>query len=133
MPGEKVNGLVPLSYSKDSVRLILKPYAIPFPDIIVNKIVGAINTDTSRIETSLALSLAWIRRGLLHHELIQKDTTLELKLKNALREIETFKQTTKTHEVNILTWWQKTLIWIGGSFLVLVVVFIAYKLLKLIK
>ena len=81
-------------------------------DTVIQEKDGRINSKISHLETSLAWSTAQIRNNLLHHELHQKDTTLEINLQNAIREIERLEKelTEKTKVVEVprkLTWWQK--------------------------
>jgi hypothetical protein len=58
--------------------------------LIDNK--GLINTNISFLETSLAWSKAQIRNNKLFHELVQKDTTLEFRLNDAIKKLKGLKR-----------------------------------------
>ena len=53
---------------------------------------GVFTSDTTYAETSLAYAKAWVFRNKLSLELVQRDTTIEFRLENALRETEIWKE-----------------------------------------
>ncbi|MBE0661148.1 MAG: hypothetical protein IH597_01670 [Bacteroidales bacterium] len=102
--------------------------------LIDNK--GLINTNISLLETSLAWSKAQIRNNKLFHELVQKDTTLEFRLHNAIKEVERLEKelTLKTETVEVprkLTKWQQFRLSLANISLVCLAIFSIYLLLKI--
>jgi hypothetical protein len=110
-----------------TIYVTLPKEVISNTDTVYVDLAGFVNSRVSRLETSLAVSTAQIINNRLHHNLIQRDTTIETRLKDALREIETLKETTtkevRIEEVNVLRWWQKMLMYTGILSLVLVLVY----------
>lgn len=96
---------------------------------------GQSKSEKSFLETSLAWSSAEVKDGKLFHELHQRDTTIEFRLENAIREVDRLekelRQKTTTVEVpRKLTRWQKfAIVWtnfsLGAGFLA--IVFLAIK------
>lgn len=102
--------------------------------LIDNK--ALINTHVSFLETSLAWSKAQIRNNKLCHELVQKDTTLEFRLNDAIREVERLEKelTLKTETVEVprkLTKWQQFRLSLANISLVCLAIFLIYLLLKI--
>lgn len=89
-----------------------------FYDTVIVTKDGVVNTRQSVLETTLAISKAQVVNNRLQHELKQKDTMIELRLKDALKEIETLEQrlnekvTTVTVPARI-SWFDKMLIALG--------------------
>ena len=89
-----------------------------FYDTVIVMKDGVVNTRQSVLETALAISKAQVVNNRLQHELKQKDTMIELRFKDALKEIETLEQrlnekvTTVTVPAKI-SWWNKMLIALG--------------------
>ena len=96
-----------------------------------------VRIDTARAETSLAEAKAWWSPPRIMLELIQKDTTIELRLENAIKESRhwrsEYEKVVETHvEKKIPTIYSIALGgWIGIIILLLIV--IALKLGKIIK
>lgn len=102
--------------------------------LIDNK--GSINTSISFLETRLAWSKAQIRSNKLFHELVQKDTTLEFRLNDAIREVVRLEKelTLKTETIEVprkLTKWQQFRLTLANIFLVGVAIFSIYLLPKI--
>ncbi len=94
------------------------------PVVVDNK--GLINSEKSTLTTSLAISTAWVENGILHHELIQKDSILAVKLIDAIRitQINESKKHVKQPppvRINYITGWQKIMV-IGGYILIGIIV-----------
>ena len=98
-------------------------------------------TDSSRLETSVAFSAAWIGAdGKLNHTLTNKDTSLSADVYVSDTEIEreTIRDSTDVNKnseiivqkVNELTWWQQAKIKAFWSLLTAWLVHIAYTRLK---
>ena len=112
----------------------------PLPPEIINNIDTVyitndtlINSNLSVLQTSLAISSAQIKGNLLYHNLLQKDTTIELRLDNALKEINTLqtqlKQKVTTIEVPAkISWWNRSMIKLGYVFIILMIFALFYIL-----
>jgi hypothetical protein len=105
-------------------------------DTVIQEKDGKINSKLSRLETTLAWSTAQIRNNLLFHELHQKDTTLEFRLNDAIREVERLEKelTLKTETVEVprqLTKWQQFRLRLANISLVCLAFFSIYLLLKI--
>lgn len=95
------------------------------------------DSDTSRLETSLAESEAFVRGGQLHHTLRNKETLLPVpvKLPSVIRQEYAYalrdRKVVEVVEVEReLSWWQRTLQAMGGGLLAAVAVWILLKLGK---
>ena len=98
---------------------------VRIPGDTVEKVIELHSTDLTDSEISIlnterARSFAWIKAGKLHHRLIQKDSVLEQKIKNAIRTTShTANQEKiiyKTQKVNELTGLQWVQIYLGRLF-----------------
>lgn len=136
---------VVMDYQRDSVAVIVRD-SIVFRDSVVmvevpqgsDKAVLA-DSDTSRLETSVAQSVAWVAGGRLYHELMNKDAALipvTIKVPERLH----YEQTDKivynkiVERVEVekeLSRWQNFIISIGYVCLAAAVVWIALKLARL--
>lgn len=95
------------------------------------------DSDTSRLETSLAESEAFVKDGQLHHSLRNKETLLPVpvKLPSVIRQEYAYalrdRKVVEVVEVEReLSWWQRTLQILGGGLLAAVAVWILLKLGK---
>lgn len=81
--------------------------------------------ELSELSTPYSISKVWINDGNLMHEHIQKDTILNVKIKDALvheKSISTKKETeVKIERVNYLTGWQWFQVWVGRVLILLVI------------
>ena len=108
--------------------------------VYIDSVTGLINSKRSRLETSLAWSTAQIINSRLHHELMQKDTTIEARLKDAIREVERLQKeiTEKVTTVEVprkLTRYQRFAVWwlgISIGLALAVGVWFAMKLKRLV-
>ena len=96
---------------------------------------GLVNSNVSFLETSLAWSKSQVIDSRLIHELVQIDTTLEIRLKDAIKEIDRLKEVTTikkeiTEVPRKLTKWQQFRIWIGNITLGSFGIFLLFMLLK---
>lgn len=96
---------------------------------------GSIIAKTSTLKTSLAESRAWIQNDKMHHTLIQNDTLLQIKLKDAIRHTweraERFylKDQTRIVEKKVVPLWVKILSFVGAATLM----YLIYKITRLLK
>ena len=96
------------------------------------------DTDTSRLETSLAYSEAWLADGQLHHNLrhrdhvalpkvitipsyVRNETTTSKLQKVIVKEVEVEKQ---------LNWWQNLMISLGSIVFIVIVIWGIFKAIK---
>lgn len=93
--------------------------------------------ELSKLQTSLAISAAWIKDGKLNHRLEQKDTAVASTIKGALktsRQLESKNEvTTKTEYINRLTGWQWFQIYLGRIFAVIFLLLILMKSIRKYK
>jgi hypothetical protein len=126
------------SFTKDSIvykdKLVYKDTTIyvPIPGdtvykdtlVYVDKFTGLVNSKKVYAFTSLAEAIAWVSNSKLYLTLIQKDTTIEVRLDSALKEVTYWKE--KYHSSSSVVvketvkspWYMKVLSWIGGVCLV---------------
>lgn len=106
---------------------VLKDTTIYVPIPVESQTQVVLPKDTSRVETSLAESSAWVdTTGLLHHSIRNKRGEWGVQLKYPERTIVS-KATTTTHDSIIvekkvpasLTWWQRLRLWAFPLLLVL--------------
>lgn len=128
---------------RDSIQIVIKdrivhdtvPFYIPaeFSSVVTPD-------DSSHLETSFAVSDAWIRDGLLHHLLKNKEQTIEIPHDVIVTDTTTThsNQTTVTNTEYVekdLSWWQSVCIkwfpWVLGGFL-LCIVWIFRKPIKIL-
>lgn len=95
------------------------------------------DSDTSRLETSLAESEAFVRDGQLHHSLRNKETLLPVpvKLPSVIRQEYAYalrdRKVVEVVEVEReLSWWQRTLLTLSGGILAAAAVWLLLKLGK---
>lgn len=90
---------------------------------------GLAYSKKNHLMTSFADSWAWVENGRLYHELIQKDTLIGQKVKDAVRltweRAERFytKKEVQVKDVRVVPWW----IWAGLVVSFLLGAFISYK------
>ena len=113
----------------------LPPEIVTQTDTVIISSDGKINTRESYISTSLAFSTAQIINNRLHHALTQRDTTIEFRLQDAIKEIDRLEtqlheKTTTVEVPRKLTWWQRSIMGIGYLALILFGIFAAYKIGK---
>jgi hypothetical protein len=106
-----------------------------FYDTVIVTKDGLVNTRPSVLETTLAISQAQVVNNRLQHELRQKDTMIELRLKDALKEIETLEQRLNEKVTTIevpakISRWNKMLIALGWLTLGGLFSFLALVLLR---
>jgi hypothetical protein len=93
-------------------------------------VMGLFNSDTSRLETGLAISWAWIAKGILWHELTQKDTTIQKRLENAIKETtiyhDRYVEVQKKYLERERFWWG----WIKKIFWIMVVIALIIVIVK---
>ena len=89
----------------------------PGDTVYIDNNTGLTYSERSELNTDFARSWAQVVNGILLHELIQKESEIEQKIKDAIKEHSTHTETVKetVREVNVLKWWQLGLIWIGGG------------------
>lgn len=94
--------------------------------VYVDKATGLINSKKLFAFTSLAEASAWVYNSKLFLNLIQKDTTIEIRLDSAIKEASYWKEkyqnsnTVVTKEVTKSPWYMKVLAWIGSLSLVVI-------------
>lgn len=94
--------------------------------VYVDKATGLVNSKKLFAFTSLAEASAWVYNSKLFLNLIQKDTTIEIRLDSAIKEASYWKEkyqnsnTVVTKEVTKSPWYMKVLAWIGSLSLVVI-------------
>ena len=129
---------------RDSVRVetiertVYKDSIIFVPLPAENDAAALPDSDTSRLETSLAESEAFVKDGQLHHSLRNKETLLPVpvKLPSVIRQEYAYalrdRKVVEVVEVEReLSWWQHTLLSLGSGLLAAAAVWILLKLGKL--
>ena len=129
---------------RDSVRVetiertVYKDSIIFVPLPAENDAASLPDSDTSRLETSLAESEAFVKDGQLHHCLRNKETLLPVpvKLPSVIRQEYAYalrdRKVVEVVEVEReLSWWQHTLLSLGSGLLAAAAVWILLKLGKL--
>ena len=128
---------------RDSVRVetiertVYKDSIIFVPLPAENDAASLPDSDTSRLETSLAESEAFVKDGQLHHSLRNKETLLPVpvKLPSVIRQEYAYalrdRKVVEVVEVEReLSWWQHTLLSLGSGLLAAAAVWILLKLGK---
>ena len=130
---------------RDSIRTEVRTETVYVPDtipvVLPPETVRVVAPDTlSRIQTSVAISEAAIRDGLLHHSIWNKQTALQVPVEH--------KETTRNSivykekevpvpypvEVEVekpLTWWQQLRLWLGNILLVVILAAAGYGAFRL--
>ncbi|HLN52749.1 MAG TPA: hypothetical protein VK212_03505 [Lentimicrobium sp.] len=131
------------STEKDSVREVINTVSTYRDTTIFIKIQGDTvyrenilrEGNVSKLNTSLAISEAWVSNGKLKHRLTQKDTIIPKTLKSALKTTLTASEKEKVvyrvRKVNELTNWQWVQVWAGRVFMLLFVAAILIKGLRI--
>lgn len=94
--------------------------------VYVDKTTGLVNSKKLFAFTSLAEASAWVYNSKLFLNLIQKDTTIEIRLDSAIKEANYWKEkyhnssTVQTKETFKSPWYMKALAWIGSLSLVVI-------------
>ncbi len=108
---------------------------IQIPETTFFKVSAALPGIISKLDNSFSQSEAWISDGLLKHRLIQNDTNIPVTIPDAIKTITTTNDKVHiryvTREVNKLTWWQQTQIYSGKVMLILLLLFIIYRILAI--
>lgn len=128
---------------RDSVRVetiertVYKDSIIFVPLPAENDAASLPDSDTSRLETSLAESEAFVKDGQLHHSLRNKETLLPVpvKLPSVIRQEYAYalrdRKVVEVVEVEReLSWWQRTLLTLSGGILAAAAVWLLLKLGK---
>jgi hypothetical protein len=119
------------------IYITLPPEVVVHTDtVLIDQQTGLVNSRRSYLETSLAWSTAQVIDSRLHHELQQPDTTIEVRLKDALKTVDRLQRelSEKITTVEVekpLTWWQQTMIRGGYLLLALIAGAVGYALLKI--
>jgi hypothetical protein len=118
-------------------RTVYKDSIIFVPLPAENDAASLPDSDTSRLETSLAESEAFVKDGQLHHSLRNKETLLPVpvKLPSVIRQEYAYalrdRKVVEVVEVEReLSWWQRTLLTLSGGILAAAAVWILLKLGK---
>lgn len=133
---------LPIESEKDSVSVVIHERVIYKDSLIYVEVpaesesVIIPDSDTSRLETSLAQSEAWVSEGQLNHTLMHKPdvrlpkiVTLPIYLRSEEKAILNQKVLIKEVEKE-LNWWQSFRITIGTISLLLLGCWLIFKLLK---
>jgi len=100
----------------------------------IHSLIGLMNTDKSLLITSYARSWAQVIDGILYHDLIQVDTTLQVRLQNAIRLTNyfegRFKQSTTIIPPKPLPWYDIGCIWTGRLAWLVAIVSLILGLIK---
>lgn len=134
-------------YQRDSVRVVIRD-SVRFRDSLVlvpvpsgsDKDVVEVS-DTSRLETDIAESAAWVSNGRLYHTLRNKDAMLipiTIKVPERIhiesRDKLVYHKIVETVEVEKeLSKWQRFLLTLGYVVLIGAVVWLAWKIYRLVK
>ena len=124
---------------RDSVRFVDSLVLVPIPQGGDKAILP--DSDTSRLETDIAESMAWVKGGQLHHMLRNKDAALipvTIKVPERIHiEKEVILQAYKVTEIveveKQLSKWQRFLQSLGWTVLVGAVMWLAWKIYKFVK
>lgn len=130
--------------AQDSVRTEVRTETVYIHDTIPvalpkDSIAVATPDTTSRIETSVAISEATIRDGLLHHSIWNKPSIdVPVDHKETVRDSIVYreKEVPVPYPVEVevekdLTWWQQLRIWLGTATLILLALAALYGLFRL--
>jgi hypothetical protein len=97
-------------------------------DTVVN---GISQNPNPRLDTEFAYSIAYIKDGILHHILVQKETVIKTVIKDAIQKTSKTSYITITKKITItvnkLTQLQLFQLWIARFSLFFLVVFLGYK------
>lgn len=94
---------------------------------------GLVNSKLLKVDGKFAFATAQVVNSKLGLVLIEKDTTLEFKLKDAIKQIEIWKEkynskeVTRTITVNKSPWYTRILAWLGGVILIMVGTWVILK------
>jgi uncharacterized protein YjaG (DUF416 family) len=130
---------------KDSVSVVIKESIeyrdttiyVEVPVEVFKEILP--DTDTSHLETSLAISEAWVYAGMLNHSLVHKDVSLEKKVevpeKTTQKDSISISQKEVVEEVPVevekpLTAWQNFRMVVGSLALMAIAVWALIKIIK---
>ena len=124
----------------DSTRVEVRTETVTVHDtayvelpVIVERI--ATMDTTSTLENTYAKSEATVTAGILHHSLETKPVKVPVEVETHIvyRDSLVYKDRIETQTVEVprqLTWWQKTKMKLGVTFLILIVIAILYLILK---
>ena len=106
---------------RDTTILVHIPADTVYAEKVVFKTPEGYQTDLSVLHTTYAKSTAQVLKGVLLHELFQKDTEIERVIKNAIKEhsTHTTDTVTKIHEVPYVTPWHNFTVrffWVAIAF-----------------
>lgn len=124
---------------RDSVRYVDSLVLVPIPQGGDRAILP--DSDTSKLETDIAESIAWVKGGQLHHILRNKDAAIipvTIKMPERIHvEKEAILQAYKVTEIveveKKLSKWQRFLQSLGWTVLVGAVMWLAWKIYKFVK
>lgn len=130
---------------RDSIRTEVHTETVYIPDtipvVLPPETVRVVAPDTlSRIQTSVAISEAAIRDGLLHHSIWNKQTALQVPVehKETVRDSIVYKEKEKPVPYPVekevakpLTWWQQLRLWLGNILLAAIIAAAGYGAFRL--
>ena len=124
---------------RDSVRFVDSLVLVPIPQGGDKAILP--DSDTSRLETDIAESMAWVKGGQLHHILRNKDAALipvTIKVPERIHVqkevvLRAYKVTETVEVEKELSKWQRFLQSLGWTVLVGAVMWLAWKIYKFVK
>ena len=132
-------------YQRDSVTMIIKDSIILKDSVVLVEVPMesdksvVFSTDTSRLETSVAKSEAYVSDGKLHHTLTNKDALIPVKITLPMQVHTEKREAAMIHKVveiveveKELSRWQSFLITLGYGVLILVVLWLLKKMQKFI-
>lgn len=131
-------------YQRDSVSVIVRDSLILRDSVIFVEIPKESDkavlpdTDTSRLETSMAMSDAWVSKGMLYHTLRSKDALIpiEVKIPNYLHTeqkalVRNIREVVEVEKE--LSKWQSFIQALGYAVLIAGLAWLAWKLTKIIR
>lgn len=125
------------SSSEDTLKYDPEITTPVIPDTIIRTVISGLNTPVNHLTTPLAESWAWVKNGKLFHEISQPDTTLWIRLDNAIRERNYYRDRYQSEKEKIISapvvkgsWWNTLWVWSGRAVWTILIIGIAFFALK---
>jgi len=123
-----------VSYRDTTIYVYLPADTVQKTDTIIIGVDGLVNYGLQRLDVEYAYSTFQIKNSKLDFKLYQKESAIAQTIEKAIKESSKVETVTirEPYPVPIkITWWQQTKMNLGIVFIVLIIAFIGYQLLKL--
>lgn len=125
-----------VKYKDTTIYVYLPADTVQKTDTIIIGVDGQVNYPLQRLDVEYAYATFQIKNSKLDFKLFQKESAIAQTIENAIKESSKTEVTVIKEPYPVpqkISWWQQTKMNLGIVFIVIVIIFIGYQILKLKK